>query len=117
MDVTQSREERPSRRLSRILSLDDLEVAARRHLPRPLFAYVSGGVETNASVRDNRNAFAEWGFFPSVLRDTAARTTQTELFSQRHAVPFGIAPMGLAAVLAYRGDLVLARAAKACGCR
>jgi L-lactate dehydrogenase (cytochrome) len=102
-------------RLSGILALDDFEAAARRHLPRPLFAYVSGGVETNAALRDNRNAFAEWGFLPSVLRDTAARTTETELFGQRYAVPFGIAPMGLAAVLAYRGDLVLAQAAARCG--
>ena len=115
MGIARTGERPPLRRLSGILALDDFEVAARRHLPRPLFAYVSGGVETNASVRDNCGAFAEWSFFPSVLRDTAARTTQTDLFGQRHAVPFGIAPMGLAALLAYRGDLVLARAAMACG--
>lgn len=101
------------RRLAGILALDDFEAAARRHLPRPLFAYVSGGVETDASVRDNRDAFAEWVFLPSVLRETAARSTETELFGRRWSVPFGIAPMGLAALLAYRGDL--ARAAARCG--
>lgn len=32
-------------RLGHILCLDDYEAAARRHLPAPVFAYVSGGVD------------------------------------------------------------------------
>src|SRR5258708_18793356 len=55
-----------SRRLRSILSLDDFEHAARRHLPPPVFAYVSGGVETNAALRDNRAAFEELGFIPRI---------------------------------------------------
>ena len=46
-------------RLSGILSLDDFERAAARHLPRPVFAYVSGAVEDNVAFRDNRAAFGE----------------------------------------------------------
>ena len=34
-------------RLGHILSLDDFERAARRHLPAPLFANISGAVERN----------------------------------------------------------------------
>ena len=37
-------------RLSRILSLDDFEPAARAYLPRPIFGYVSGAVEDNAAL-------------------------------------------------------------------
>lgn len=100
-------------RLARILSLDDLEPAARRHLPRPVFAYVSGAVETNASLRDNRAAFDELGFVPRILVDVSKRTTATSLFGVTYAQPFGVAPMGIAALSAYRGDIVLARAAAA----
>ena len=96
-----------------ILSLDDLEPAARRRLPRPIFGYVSGAVEDNAAMRDNRAAFAELGFMPRVLIDTSKRTSEATLFGVRHAAPFGIAPMGITALSAYRGDLVLARAARA----
>ena len=46
------------RRLKDILCLDDFEAPARRHLPRPIFGYISGGVETNASLVANRAAFA-----------------------------------------------------------
>ncbi|WP_246776822.1 alpha-hydroxy acid oxidase [Microvirga sp. VF16] len=99
------------RRLRRILALDDFESAARRHLPRPIFGYVSGAAETNASLRDNRSAFEEFGFAPRVLVDVSKRTQSVELFGRTYAAPFGIAPMGISALSAYRGDLVLACAA------
>lgn len=99
--------------LSRILSLADFEAAARRHLPGPVFAYVSGGVEENISRDDNRRAFDEIGFVPRVLVGTSDRTTATELFGHRYSAPFGIAPMGLSALSAYRGDIVQARGAQA----
>src|SRR3989449_5571397 len=47
------------RALARILALEDFEEPARRYLPRPMFGYVSGGAETNASLRANRAAFDE----------------------------------------------------------
>lgn len=97
--------------LERLYSLDDFEEAARRHLPRPIFGYVNGAAETNLSLRDNREAFAEWGFVPGVLIDVSKRDPSVELFGRRYAWPFGIAPMGIAALWAYRGDLVLASAA------
>ena len=101
--------------LRHILSLDDFERAARSRLPGPIFAYVSGAAETDASFRDNRAAFAEWGFVPRVLVDVSRRTTATSLFGREWKAPFGIAPMGITALSAYRGDVVLARAAAAAG--
>jgi len=98
-------------RLDRILKLDDFEPAARKHLPRPLFSYVSGGVEDNVSLRDNRAAFEEWGFVPRVLVGVGNRTPAVELLGQSYAQPFGIGPMGISAMTAYRGDLVFARCA------
>ncbi len=93
----------------RILALADFERAARRHLPRPIFGYVAGAAETNASLDDNRGAFAEFGFVPRVLTDVSQRSQATTLLGHDYAAPFGIAPMGISALVAYRGDLVLAR--------
>ena len=98
--------------LKDLLNLDDFEHAARRHLPRPVFAYVSGAVEDNVSYRENRAAFDAYGFVPSVLADVSRRSPRAALFGHEYAFPVGIAPMGIAALSAYRGDLVLARAAK-----
>lgn len=104
-----------SRALKSILCLDDFEQAARRRLPRPIFGYIAGAAENNLSRDDNRAAFAELGFVPRVLRKVSERDQGVELFGTRYATPFGIAPMGISALSAYRGDIVLASAARQAG--
>ena len=99
------------KRLERLLCLDDFELAAQRFLPRAIFGYVSGATETNSSFRDNREAFAELGFIPRVLCDVSKVSTQVTLWGDTYASPFGIAPMGISAMSAYRGDCVLAQSA------
>jgi len=99
--------------LRRMLALDDFEDAARRILPRPIFGYASGGAETNTSLLANRAVWDEIAFVPKTLVDTTARTQKTTLFGHTYDAPFGIAPMGGTAMAAYKGDLVLARAAAA----
>jgi L-lactate dehydrogenase (cytochrome) len=101
------------RAMQRYLALDDFEPTARRRLPKFLYGFVSGGTETDAAVRDNRRAFEEYGFVPRVLNDVSGREQSTTLFGKTYASPFGIPPMGNAAMIAYRGDLVLTRAAAA----
>jgi L-lactate dehydrogenase (cytochrome) len=103
------------RRLKNILSLDDFEEAARGFLPRPIFGFVSGAAETGASLRDNRAAFAEFAFLPRVLNDVSKRSQKVNLLGRSYAAPFGIAPMGTGAIVAYRADLVLAASAAAAG--
>ena len=102
-----------NRRLSQVLCLDDFEAAARKHLPRPVFGYIVEAAETRATLVDNRAAFREWAFLPRVLTDVSGRAQRTTLFGHDYAAPFGIAPMGISALSAYRGDLVLARTAGA----
>ena len=97
--------------LRRLLKLDDFEPAARRHLPRPLYSYVCGGVEDFVTLRDNRAVFNEWGLVPRVLVGVGSRTSSVDLLGKSYAQPFGIGPMGISAMTAYRGDVVLARCA------
>jgi len=101
----------PSRALRGVLCLDDFEAQARRRLPRPIFGYVAGAAERNSSLRDNAAAFAEYGFVPRTLVDVSRRSQAVTLFGTRYARPFGIAPMGINALSAYRGDVVLAAGA------
>jgi L-lactate dehydrogenase (cytochrome) len=98
-------------KLKDILSLEDFEDAARRVLPRPIFGYGAGGVETGASLRANRAVWDELAFVPRMLVDTSGRSQKTTLFGRLYDAPFGIAPMGGTSMAAYEGDLVLARAA------
>ncbi len=99
------------RGMRHLLALEDFIEEARKVLPRPIYGYVTGGVETNASLRGNRSVFDEIGFVPKPLVDTTARTMKTELFGHTYNAPFGFAPMGGTSIAAYQGDFVLARAA------
>ncbi|HEY0164873.1 MAG TPA: alpha-hydroxy acid oxidase, partial [Sphingomicrobium sp.] len=103
------------RRLTRILSLDDFESAVAGHLPRPIFSFVSSAAQDGHSLRANRAAYAEYSFVTRVLRDVSQRSQAAELFGRTYASPFGIAPLGLNALSAYRGDIVLARMAAEAG--
>lgn len=102
-----------NRKLHRILSLDDFERAAQRHLPKPIFGYIAGAVENGATLRENRSVFDEIGFLPRNVTDVSQRSTALSLFGHEYSAPFGIAPMGISALSAYRGDLVQASAARA----
>ncbi|MBZ9558517.1 alpha-hydroxy-acid oxidizing protein [Halomonas coralii] len=103
------------RRLARLNNLHDFEAAARRHLPRAIFAYIANAAEDGHSLEANRDAFDDYAFVPRVLVDVSRVTQQTTLLGLPMASPFGIAPMGLGALWAYRADVVLADAARAAG--
>lgn len=103
------------RALRGVLCLEDFEPLARRHLPKPIFGYVEGAAETNRTLRANREQFDSHAFVPRTLVNVAQREQTLTLFGRSYSSPFGIAPMGICALTAYRGDLVLARAAAAAG--
>jgi L-lactate dehydrogenase (cytochrome) len=67
-------------------------------LPRPIFGYVAGGCETDASLRGNRAPSREYRFVTRVLQGVAQRSQATTLFGHTWSAPFGIAPMGMCAL-------------------
>jgi L-lactate dehydrogenase (cytochrome) len=101
------------RRFARYLALDDFEAAAKRHLPRMLYGFISGGAETNAARQANLDSYQDYAFVPRMLVDVSRRSHAKMLFGRAYAAPFGIAPMGAAAICAYRCDLAFAQAAAA----
>ena len=103
------------RGLRRAFSLEDMEDAARRYLPRPVFGYVAGASETGKSFSDNLSDFSRIGFVPRTLGGHVGRGMKTSLFGVEYDRPFAIAPMSLSALAAYDGDVALARAAASRG--
>jgi len=97
--------------LGRCYSLEDFELAARRKLPRLIHGFIAGGAETEAGLRDNCAAFQDYTFVSRILADVSGRSQRATLFGRDYAAPFGIAPMGAAAICGYRADRALARAA------
>lgn len=103
---------RHRRLLKQALDLDDFQRLVRPSLPRAVYGYVANGSEADNALANNRAAFEQWRMVPRVLRDVSKRSQETTLFGRRYAAPFGIAPMGAAAVIAFDGDNRMARAAR-----
>jgi len=104
-----------TRSLQHVYCLHDFEALARRKLPRQLFSYISNGADDERSLAHNRSAFDRHAFVPRMLEGVAGRSQAVTLFGRRYESPFGLSPVGLSAMWAYRGDIVLARAAEARG--
>ena len=105
---------RHRRRLQPILDLEGFQDSARRVLPHAIYGYVANGAEDETSKATNRTAFLEYRLVPRVLAGVESRSQATTLFGRRYAAPFGIAPMGGAAAVAYDADNVMGRAATGC---
>lgn len=99
------------RRLRGALNLQDFEQAAVRFLPKPMSEFVLGAAEDNTSLQANRRVFQSYELLTRVLMNVSDRSAQTSVFGQDYRSPFGLAPIGISALLAYEGDLVMARAA------
>ncbi|MDR5769899.1 alpha-hydroxy acid oxidase [Caballeronia sp. LZ028] len=96
-------------------NIEDLRVLARRRVPKGVFEFVDRGSEDEVALRNNRDAFERIKLVPRTLVDVSRRTTATELFGHRLAMPVAVAPTGVAGLMWYQGELELARAAAAAG--
>jgi isopentenyl diphosphate isomerase/L-lactate dehydrogenase-like FMN-dependent dehydrogenase len=95
------------------LNNHDLRQMARKRLPKWLFEFVDRGTEDEVALHNNRAAFERIKLKTQVLVDVSKRNQEITLFGKQHGMPLGIAPTGPAGMLYYKGELELARAAKA----
>ncbi|MFT3723963.1 MAG: FMN-dependent L-lactate dehydrogenase LldD [Hyphomonadaceae bacterium] len=93
----------------------DYREMARRRLPRFLFDYMDGGSYDEATLAANRNDLKRIALRQRVLRDVSGIDLSTRLFGQTMSMPVALAPVGLAGMLARRGEVQAARAAEAAG--
>jgi L-lactate dehydrogenase (cytochrome) len=93
----------------------DYRELARRRLPRFLFDYLDGGAFAEVTLGRNVTDLADMALRQRVLRNVADIDVSTTLFGQRLALPVALAPIGLAGLMARRGEVQAARAAEAAG--
>ena len=101
--------------LSDAVNIEDLRLLAKRRLPRAIFDFFDGGAEDETTLRENRAAFERVRLLPKVLVDVSQVDTQVSLFGREAKLPLAIAPTGGISAGRAGAELILARAAKACG--
>jgi (S)-mandelate dehydrogenase len=97
------------------LTVEDWRQKARRRLPRFAFDYLDGGAGSERCLERNRHALDSLALMPDTLCDVTDCSTKTHLFGQEFDYPIILAPTGFNGLLWHRGDVALARAARAVG--
>lgn len=93
----------------------DYRALAARRLPRFLFDYVDGGAGEEHSLAVNSSDFAALKLRQRVLVDVDGVDTRTTLAGEACSLPLALAPIGLAGMMARRGEAQAARVAEAAG--
>ncbi len=94
-----------------VSSASDYREAARRRLPRFLFDYVDGGANAEQTMKANIADLNQGNLRQRVLKNVSGLSLATEWFGQASALPVIIGPVGLAGMLARRGEVQAAKAA------
>ncbi len=93
----------------------DYREMARRRLPRFLFDYMDGGSYDEQTLAANREDLKRIALRQRILRDVSGIDLSATLFGQKMNMPVALAPVGLAGMLARRGEVQAARAAEEAG--
>lgn len=89
----------------------EIVVAARRNLSQNVWDYLTGGSESETTMRRNRRGLDCLAFRPRVLVDVAKIDTSTTVLGHRLRIPVMLAPIGSLQLLAPEGGVTVAKAA------
>ena len=104
----------PTLNLTPVTSEDYRRIAEKR-LPRVLFDYVDGGALQERTLNDNVEDFRKIRMKQRVMHDVSSLDTGVNVLGQNWTMPVALAPIGLAGLMARRGELQAKRAADAFG--
>jgi len=90
----------------------DYRRLAEKRLPRFLFDYIDGGANEEVTMAANVADFSRYRLKQRVMRDVGDISTGTVMCGTSCSMPLALAPVGMAGLMARRGETLGARAAK-----
>lgn len=96
-------------------NIEDLRQMAKKRLPRCIFEYIDGAAEDGIALQHNREMYRSLKIKNRVLKNVSRRSTATEIFGKRIAMPYGISPTASAGLMSEGGEVGLAKAAARMG--
>ncbi len=97
------------------LDVFDFEPVARKKIPPAHWGYLITGTDDDATIRANRDGYANWALRPRRLVDVSKLDTSVELIGTRWTSPIILCPLGSQRAFHPEGEIAVARAAKAKG--
>ena len=102
-------------RLSDCHNFHDFRELARRRLPGPIFNYIDGAADDEATYRRNTASFERCDLVPNVLRGAASADLSVTVMGQKLALPFYCSPTALQRLFHHQGERAVAAAASKYG--
>jgi isopentenyl diphosphate isomerase/L-lactate dehydrogenase-like FMN-dependent dehydrogenase len=94
------------------INVFDFESIARVKLPPAHYGYLATGVENDATLRENREAFSRIYLRPRRLTDVSSVDMSTKLFGTSWSSPIVLAPAGSQKAFHPDGEIAVAKAAR-----
>ena len=89
----------------------DFRELARRRLPGPIFDYIAGGADDEATLRQNTASFERCDLVPNVLRGVETLDLSVSVMGQKLAMPVYCSPTALQRLFHHDGERAVAAAA------
>ncbi|MSQ98310.1 MAG: L-lactate dehydrogenase [Xanthomonadales bacterium] len=104
-----------TKRNVRPVTASDYRRLARRRLPHFLFDYIDGGANDERTMAANQADFDRVCLQQRVLRDVSQVDTGSVMVGHKVSMPLALSPLGLAGMMARRGEVQAVKAAGRAG--
>lgn len=101
--------------MPQIRTIEDLQLLARRRVPRMFYDYAEGGSWTESISRANLADFAKIRFRQRIGVNIETRTLATQIVGLNASMPVVLGPIGMCGLQRADGEILAARAAEASG--
>jgi L-lactate dehydrogenase (cytochrome) len=98
-------------RLHDCYNFHDFRALARRRLPGPIFNYIDGGADDEATLRRNTASFERCDLVPNILRGVGELDLSVSVMGQKLAMPIYCSPTALQRLFHHDGERAVAAAA------
>lgn len=98
-------------RLRSCYNFHDFRAIAKRRLPRPIFDYIDGAADDEATYRRNSASFDSCDLVPNILRGVGEIDMSVTVLGQNLAMPVYCSPTALQRLFHYQGERAVAAAA------
>jgi isopentenyl diphosphate isomerase/L-lactate dehydrogenase-like FMN-dependent dehydrogenase len=97
------------------VTTQEIIMAARRNLTQNVWHYLTGGAESETTMRRNRFGLDSLAFRPRVLVDVSKIDTSTTVLGHKLRIPVMLAPIGSLQSITLEGGVAVAKAAEEFG--
>ncbi len=102
-------------RLTDCHNIEDFRLLAKQRLPWPVFDYIDGAADDEATKARNTAAYASADLVPDVLAGVAEIDTGCTIMGRHSKLPLLLSPTALQRVFHWQGERAVARAAEKFG--